>query len=466
MRTISVASLNGGVGKTRFCFNLAANLAGQGKRVCLLDADTGLNSLGNLLNLQKRLSLEQALLDKRPVHESLHPLLPGVDILLGGSGVSHLALMSGSRQHDFLQEWCQLEAYDFLIFDNPPGITPQTISLCLSCRELIFMVAPKCLSTTHCHSFLGILRENGACLPPFLVLNKCRNHDQEAKILELHESTWLYLGLSLLPLGTIPWDARFSEETARQEPLSIIAPDSPASQSLEAIAERLLSRLRQDMYQESHETFWKKTFVQLKHRVMPSGLDRPQAQAGFAPPGMPSSTESEHSEDPGRSACAAQDQAPDPAPPANGTSAPDPMNAVWPEAQGPGAILGLVAPDPSMRQLLQDIVTSHAWLGLIPRDILEHPEDAEAMAGSIICLERDDQRLPKIRALLQSKPAILLSPQRGLDLGSLDKTSVFLPKPFDIDELISCLQTTICPGDRSTETWSREEHRKQCSARA
>jgi len=473
MRTLATVSLQGESGKTRLCLNLAYHLACSGKRVCLFDADIGLKGLQPLLGLEDQLTLENALLDDVPIEKALHPLIPGLDILIGGSGLSLFGLMPVQGQSHFLEQWRRLEGYDFLIFDNPGGLTPQTLSLSLSCRELILAVSPKSLNISDFCTFLGAFKDNGASLPPFLVLNKCRSHSQESRILELHESTWLYLGLSLLPLGTVPWDDRFSEENDRREPLSAFAPDSPASRGLEAVAKRLQNRLQREAYRDSADVFWKKTFVQLKHRLLPVGVDgsRVRSRAKTSLPEISAALSDHPCDSSSHARCTApQAFALDRASRAlddSGQAGHSERPRVTSSQPGPD-LIGVAAPDPSMRDLLCEILAQDCSLGLTPRDVLNHEVEADRLACWIVCLERHDDRLPPLAELLAERPAILLSPLRGRELPYLKNITATLPKPFNVADLLVTIQAVLnqLASPPSPSTPNTGDHLKPCSARA
>ena len=53
-RVIVVTSGKGGVGKSSTCVNIGSNLANNGYKVCLIDADLGLKNLDVILGIESR----------------------------------------------------------------------------------------------------------------------------------------------------------------------------------------------------------------------------------------------------------------------------------------------------------------------------------------------------------------------------------------------------------------------------
>src|SRR5687767_4341770 len=69
-RTLALANLKGGVGKTTTCVNLAAALVEQGKKVLLLDNDPQANLSSYLRATDNRSTLDELYLAKRPPRQT------------------------------------------------------------------------------------------------------------------------------------------------------------------------------------------------------------------------------------------------------------------------------------------------------------------------------------------------------------------------------------------------------------
>lgn len=64
-RIIAVTSGKGGVGKTSVTVNMAANMAKDGKRVLIIDADLGLSNVEILLGMTPSATLRDLIRNKR-----------------------------------------------------------------------------------------------------------------------------------------------------------------------------------------------------------------------------------------------------------------------------------------------------------------------------------------------------------------------------------------------------------------
>ncbi len=239
-RIIAVASGKGGAGKTSVAVNLAFALARMGRRVCLLDADLGLSNVDILLGISPTLTLEQVLFEGLPMERAVTPVGPGVDVIAGSSGVSRMAELSRNRRARLGTEFAKLSTYHYLLVDNSPGITSQVVSLCLACGELLLVVNPEPSSMTDAYALIKVLKENGMCRSPGLLLNRVAS---EAQAVDIHArmkaACARHLSLGCRYLGSIPRDEAMSASAARQRPLLEWSPAAPAARAFLKLAAAL-----------------------------------------------------------------------------------------------------------------------------------------------------------------------------------------------------------------------------------
>lgn len=148
MRRIAVINQKGGVGKTTTAVNLAAALARQGERVCLLDLDPqahatthfGLEPDGDRASIYDVLTRGKSIADiRRDVGENLSLInsdinLAAAEVELAGV-VGREVILREALSND-------TEEFDFLIMDCAPSLGVLTINALAAADEVFIPLQP------------------------------------------------------------------------------------------------------------------------------------------------------------------------------------------------------------------------------------------------------------------------------------------------------------------------------------
>ena len=150
MRTIAVMNQKGGVGKTTTSVNLAAALARQGNRVCLVDLDPqghaalhlGVEATGNMPTVYDVFSSDATLAEvQRLAVENLWVVcsnidLAAVDVELADTAGRELILRNA------LNDWYADPPFDYVIMDCPPSLGVLTINALSAVQEVFIPLQP------------------------------------------------------------------------------------------------------------------------------------------------------------------------------------------------------------------------------------------------------------------------------------------------------------------------------------
>ncbi|QEZ44068.1 polysaccharide biosynthesis tyrosine autokinase [Cupriavidus oxalaticus] len=128
-----------GVGKSFICSNFAA-IAGNGRRVVLIDADLRRGELHQHFNVKRSPGLTELLVGA-PLDRMLHrEIAPGLDFISTGTEPPHAAdMLSGAGMDALLAEL--RSRYDLVLIDTPPVLAAADAAILAGKAGAVFLVA-------------------------------------------------------------------------------------------------------------------------------------------------------------------------------------------------------------------------------------------------------------------------------------------------------------------------------------
>lgn len=241
VRTITVTSGKGGVGKTNIVASLAVALRKAGKRVLVLDADLGLSNIDVLLDLAPRFNIQHVLNGERRLKDVIIEGPQGIKILPASSGVQELTELDEFQRIRLIEEF---EAYDddidVLITDTGAGISSNVAFFCVAAQEVIVITSPEPTSLTDAYALIKVLFTRYQ-EKEFRVLVNSVKGEQEAREIfrRLSLATERFLNISLDYVGFIPFDESIQKAVRSQRAFADLYPGCSASLSLGKIAARI-----------------------------------------------------------------------------------------------------------------------------------------------------------------------------------------------------------------------------------
>lgn len=256
-RIIGISSGKGGVGKTSISVNLALQLARQGQRVCLFDADLGLANVNILLGLQPRHTLADVIQGEVSLQDIIIRSPDGIDIIPGSSGIERMADLEPDQMQDLVSAFTGLDAYDWVLLDTSSGINRNVLCFSLSAPELLLVVNTEPTSLTDAYALLKILFHNEYAGSVQVVVNQCKSLAAgEQTYDKFRRAVRLYLERDIPLLGVIPQDAGMPEAVTAQQALVVRDPDSRAARRLRQMASDLLRSEAPETRIAGMEHYW------------------------------------------------------------------------------------------------------------------------------------------------------------------------------------------------------------------
>ena len=236
-RTIVVTSGKGGVGKTTTTANIAMALASLGKKVVVVDCDTGLSCFDLILGLEKRIiynlfdviegrcSVEKALIRDKRV-DSLYLLATAQHRQQIDISAAQMKKLSDDLRPNF----------DFVIFDCPAGIEAGFRNVSAGANEALVVTTPDVSSVRATDRVTGLL-ENQGTEQIHLIINRLRPKlMRKGKMLCVLD---VLIELNMTLIGLIPEDDAVVKSSNDGLPLTL-TDNSKAATAYMNIARRIL----------------------------------------------------------------------------------------------------------------------------------------------------------------------------------------------------------------------------------
>lgn len=258
IRTMSVTSGKGGVGKTTITVNLAACLASMSKKVLILDGDMSLANVDIFLKSHSSATLHEFLNGQASLSEVIVKHSRFVHILPGASGIFEMTQLNPFQKKMLLDGVSQLEEdYDYLLIDTASGISDDVLYLSSAAQDVFVVVQPDPSSLTDSYALIKLLNQKYR-KKNFTIISNLVLNEQEGLHLynRINSVTSKFLNISLHYAGFVPFDLKMRQATHQQELIMTLAPASSSSQSLRQIASGIEKSAVHEEIQGGLQFFW------------------------------------------------------------------------------------------------------------------------------------------------------------------------------------------------------------------
>ncbi|MFB6272248.1 MAG: ParA family protein [Salinibacter sp.] len=258
MRTIAVANQKGGSAKTTTAVNLAAALAGLGRRVLLVDLDGqcsaskwfGIPNSNDDDGLFSVFNGEQGL-----VQTITETGTPGVDVVPASPRLFDIEKVMASEmlpQMTLTEQFKGLpEDWDVILLDCPPQLGLLTVNALVAANEVLIPVEISVMALDGLVQLLSTIEKLRAKLNEDLVVNgilPCRV-DRRTNIASQAIDNLREQFDGLVLETVIRENVRFKEAPRFSEPILTYAPSSHGAADYRALAEEILQRHQQEVSQ-------------------------------------------------------------------------------------------------------------------------------------------------------------------------------------------------------------------------
>jgi flagellar biosynthesis protein FlhG len=241
VKTITVTSGKGGVGKTNVVANLAIALRKMGNEVLVFDADLGLSNIDVLLNLAPKYNIQHVLEGRKSLGEVLVEGPHGIKILPASSGVQEITELDEMQRLRLLEAFDSYDGnIDVLLVDTGAGISSNVAFFCIASQEIIVVTSPEPTSLTDAYALIKVLFTRYQEKDFRVLVNAVKDETEAVEVFKkLSVAAEKFLNISLDYLGHIPLDESMPKAVRRQRAFCDVYPGCSASLRLAEIASKL-----------------------------------------------------------------------------------------------------------------------------------------------------------------------------------------------------------------------------------
>ncbi|MGO9481619.1 MAG: P-loop NTPase [Candidatus Kryptoniota bacterium] len=240
---VTVVSGKGGVGKSNIALNLGMALSRNGARVLLIDGNVNLSNLDILSGVSPTHRLLDIIDGTVSLKDSIAEIAPNV-FLLAGSSDGKLKRLTSSDAAALLREVSMMEpALHYAVIDTAGGIIQESISLALLSDEVLVVSTPEPTAVMDAYVLVKAIKRINSNADLKLLINDAKNNEEAQEVKTKFDLVSdHFLNLKIDYAGFIPSDESVEQAVSIQSPFMREFPDSPASQAIKAIADKISKR--------------------------------------------------------------------------------------------------------------------------------------------------------------------------------------------------------------------------------
>lgn len=240
-RVIAITSGKGGVGKTNIAANFAYILSLMGKKVLLIDSDTGLPNIDVLLGIAPEYNLCHVCNGEKTLSEVMIQGPAGMKILPSASGVQQMVELSMGQKLTLLDALNDLsDRLDFVFIDTGGGIAGNVMYFNMVAKEIVVVLSSEPTSLTDACALIKVLYQGYSEKRFKILVNMVKSSNEARRVFrEIRHETDHFLNLSVEYLGYVLCDNKVSEAVKKQHLFANIFPYSKATRCLVSIAKKL-----------------------------------------------------------------------------------------------------------------------------------------------------------------------------------------------------------------------------------
>ena len=240
---ISVVSGKGGVGKSNIALNLGIALAQDGARVLLVDGNVNLSNLDILSGVSPSYRLFDVIDNIVPLKEAAAEIFPNVFLLAGSSDGKLKKLNSGDAATLFREVGMMEPVFQYAVIDTAGGIVQESISLALLSDEVLVVSTPEPTAVMDAYVLVKAIKRINSNADLKLLINNSKSAEEAEEVKTKFDLvSEHFLNLKIDYAGFIPADEHMEKAVLIQSPLIKEFPDSPSSNAIKSIAEKIFKK--------------------------------------------------------------------------------------------------------------------------------------------------------------------------------------------------------------------------------
>jgi len=238
LRVVVVTGGKGGVGKSNFSLNFSLALQERGRRVLLVDCDSGLGNLDVLLGLCPQRHLGHVLAGTCPVEEALIEGPLGLRLLPAASGIEAIGRATGVEVARLVRALTVLaDSCDLCILDSGAGLGPQVRALLRAAVEIVCVTTPEPTALADAYATVKAIHRDNPRAQTSLVVNMAETaRDAAGAVRSVTAVCQQFLDWSPNYLGFLPRDPAVLRAVREQRPFMLGHAASPAARAMRGLA--------------------------------------------------------------------------------------------------------------------------------------------------------------------------------------------------------------------------------------